>query len=119
MAQKDEISSQKNKLEKLVTQLKEATDAKFNFFTNISHELRTPLTLIIGPLEDTLVSSRLHFTLKNNLELVQRNAFRLLKLINQLMDFRKIEEGKMEINASTQVLGDFVFEISNEFKDLS
>lgn len=119
MTQKDEISSQKNKLEKLVTQLKEATDAKFNFFTNISHELRTPLTLIIGPLEDTLVSSRLHFTLKNNLELVQRNAFRLLKLINQLMDFRKIEEGKMEINASTQVLGDFVFEISNEFKDLA
>lgn len=119
MAQKDEISSQKNKLEKLVTQLKEATDAKFNFFTNISHELRTPLTLIIGPLEDTLVSSRLHFTLKNNLELVQRNAFRLLKLINQLMDFRKIEEGKTEINASTQVLGDFVFEISNEFKDLA
>lgn len=119
MDQKDEISSQKNKLEKLVTQLKEATDAKFNFFTNISHELRTPLTLIIGPLEDTLVSSRLHFTLKNNLELVQRNAFRLLKLINQLMDFRKIEEGKMEINASTQVLGDFVFEISNEFKDLA
>ena len=119
IAQKDEISSQKNKLEKLVTQLKEATDAKFNFFTNISHELRTPLTLIIGPLEDTLVSSRLHFTLKNNLELVQRNAFRLLKLINQLMDFRKIEEGKMEINASTQVLGDFVFEISNEFKDLA
>lgn len=119
MAQKDEISSQKNKLEKLVTQLKEATDAKFNFFTNISHELRTPLTLIIGPLEDTLVSSRLHFTLKNNLELVQRNAFRLIKLINQLMDFRKIEEGKMEINASTQVLGDFVFEISNEFKDLA
>lgn len=119
IAQKDEISSQKNKLEKLVTQLKEATDAKFNFFTNISHELRTPLTLIIGPLEDTLVSSRLHFTLKNNLELVQRNAFRLLKLINQLMDFRKIEEGKTEINASTQVLGDFVFEISNEFKDLA
>ena len=119
MDQKDEISSQKNKLEKLVTQLKEATDAKFNFFTNISHELRTPLTLIIGPLEDTLVSPRLHFTLKNNLELVQRNAFRLLKLINQLMDFRKIEEGKTEINASTQVLGDFVFEISNEFKDLA
>lgn len=119
MAQKDEISSQKNKLEKLVTQLKEATDAKFNFFTNISHELRTPLTLILGPLEDSLVSSRLHFTLKNNLELVQRNAFRLIKLINQLMDFRKIEEGKMEINASTQVLGDFVFEISNEFKDLA
>ncbi len=119
MVQKDEISSQKNELEKLVKQVKEATDAKFDFFTNISHELRTPLTLIIGPLEDTLTSSRLHFSLKNNLELVQRNSYRLLKLINQLMDFRKIEEGKMEINASTQVLGDFVFEISNEFKDLA
>lgn len=119
MVQKDEISSQKNELEKLAKQVKEATDAKFDFFTNISHELRTPLTLIIGPLEDTLTSSRLHFSLKNNLELVQRNSFRLLKLINQLMDFRKIEEGKMEINASTQVLGDFVFEISNEFKDLA
>jgi len=119
MVQKDEISSQKNELEKLVKQVKEATDAKFDFFTNISHELRTPLTLIIGPLEDTLTSTRLHFSLKNNLELVQRNSFRLLKLINQLMDFRKIEEGKMEINASTQVLGDFVFEISNEFKDLA
>ena len=119
IAQKDEISIQKNELEKLIKQVKEATDAKFNFFTNISHELRTPLTLIIGPLEDTLTSSRLHFTLKNNLGLVQRNAFRLLKLINQLMDFRKIEEGKMEINASTQVLGDFVFEITNEFKDLA
>ncbi len=119
MVQKDEISSQKNELEKLVKQVKEATDAKFDFFTNISHELRTPLTLIIGPLEDTLTSSKLHFSLKNNLELVQRNSFRLLKIINQLMDFRKIEEGKMEINASTQVLGDFVFEISNEFKDLA
>ncbi len=119
MAQKDEISEQKNKLVKLVKQVKEATDAKFNFFTNISHELRTPLTLILGPLEDTMSSPRLHFTLKNNLELVQRNAFRLLKLINQLMDFRKIEEGKMNLNASKHNIGDFVFEITNEFKELA
>ena len=119
MVQKDEISSQKNELEKLVKQVKEATDAKFDFFTNISHELRTPLTLIIGPLEDTLTSSRLHFSLKNNLELVQRNSFRLLKLINQLMDFRKIEEGKMQINATKHNIGEFVIEIINEFKDLA
>ena len=83
MAQKNEISEQKNKLLELVKQVKEATDAKFNFFTNISHELRTPLTLILGPLEDTMSSPRLHFTLKNNLDLVHRNAIRLLKLINQ------------------------------------
>lgn len=119
MAQKDEISEQKNKLVNLVEQVKEATDAKFNFFTNISHELRTPLTLILGPLEDTMSSPRLHFTLKNNLDLVQRNAIRLLKLINQLMDFRKIEEGKMQLNASKNDIGDFVIEIANEFKELA
>ncbi len=119
MAQKNEISEQKNKLLELVKQVKEATDAKFNFFTNISHELRTPLTLILGPLEDTISSPRLHFTLKNNLDLVHRNAIRLLKLINQLMDFRKIEEGKMHINASKLDIGNFVIEIANEFKDLA
>jgi signal transduction histidine kinase/DNA-binding response OmpR family regulator len=119
MAQKDEISEQRNKLVILVDQVKEATEAKFNFFTNISHELRTPLTLILGPLEDTMSSSRLHFTLKNNLELVQRNAIRLLKLINQLMDFRKIEEGKMKLNVTKNNLGNFVLEIANEFKELA
>lgn len=119
MAQKDEINEQKDKLVKLVEQVKEATDAKFNFFTNISHELRTPLTLILGPLEDTMSSPKLHFTLKNNLDLVQRNAIRLLKLINQLMDFRKIEEGKMQLNASENDIGDFVIEIANEFKELA
>ena len=119
MAQKDEISEQRNKLVILVDQVKEATEAKFNFFTNISHELRTPLTLILGPLEDTMSSSRLHFTLKNNLELVQRNAIRLLKLINQLMDFRKIEEGKMKLNVTKNNLGNFVLEVANEFKDLA
>lgn len=119
MAQNDEISEQRNKLVILVDQVKEATEAKFNFFTNISHELRTPLTLILGPLEDTMSSSRLHFTLKNNLELVQRNAIRLLKLINQLMDFRKIEEGKMKLNVTKNNLGNFVLEIANEFKELA
>lgn len=119
MAQKDEISEQRNKLVILVDQVKEATEAKFNFFTNISHELRTPLTLILGPLEDTMSSSRLHFTLKNNLELVQRNAIRLLKLINQLMDFRKIEEGKMKLNITKNNLGNFVLEVANEFKELA
>lgn len=119
LVQKEEISEQRNKLVDLVKQLKEATDAKFIFFTNISHELRTPLTLILGPLEDTISSSRLHFTLKNNLELAQRNAIRLLKLMNQLLDFRKIEEGKMKMHISKNNIGNFIEEISNEFKELA
>ncbi len=117
--QNEEIARQRNQLIELMGKVKEATDAKFNFFTNISHELRTPLTLIMGPLEDTLSSPKLHFTIKNNLEFIQRNTIRLLRLINQLMDFRKIEESKMKLNASESNISAFVTEITNSFRDLA
>ena len=117
--QKNEISAQRNQLIELVEKVKEATDAKFNFFTNISHELRTPLTLILGPLEDALSSSKLHFTIKSNLDFIQKNALRLLRLINQLMDFRKIEEGKMNLKASENNISGFVNEITSSFNDLA
>lgn len=115
--QKEEISSQRNQLIELMSKVKEATDAKFNFFTNISHELRTPLTLIMGPLQDALSSAKLPFAIKNNLEFIQRNTLRLLRLINQLMDFRKIEERKMKLKATENNLGSFVSEITEAFTD--
>ncbi len=117
--QKEEIANQRNQLIELMAKVKEATDAKFNFFTNISHELRTPLTLIMGPLEDSLSSHKLHFTIKNNLEFIQRNSMRLLRLINQLMDFRKMEEGKMQLKASENNISEFVTEITNAFRDIA
>ncbi|MEO6479600.1 MAG: substrate-binding domain-containing protein [Ferruginibacter sp.] len=117
--QKEEISNQRNQLIELVAEVKEANDARFNFFTNISHELRTPLALIMGPLEDSLSSPKLHFTLKNNLNFIQRNSIRLLRLINQLMDFRKVEEGKMKLNASENNISEFVYEITNAFGDMA
>lgn len=117
--QKEEISKQRNQLVELVAKVKEATDAKFNFFTNITHELRTPLTLIMGPLEDALSSPKLHFTVKNNLDFIQRNTIRLLRLINQLMDFRKMEEGKMKLNCSENNLPAFVTEIASAFNDIA
>jgi signal transduction histidine kinase/DNA-binding response OmpR family regulator len=117
--QKEEIADQRNQLIELMQKVKEATDAKFNFFTNISHELRTPLTLIMGPLEDALASPKLHFTIKNNLDFIQRNSMRLLRLINQLMDFRKIEEGKMKLHASENNISQFVTEIANSFRDIA
>lgn len=117
--QKTEISNQRNQLINLVDKLKEATNAKFNFFTNISHEFKTPLTLIMGPLGNALSSPKLHFSLKPDLDLVQRNAMRLLRLINQLMDFRKIEEAKMKLNVSEHNLNDFVLEITNAFAVLA
>ncbi len=117
--QNEEILLQRNQLIEMTARAKEATDAKFNFFTNISHEFRTPLTLILGPLEDALSSPKLHFTIKSNIELVQKNALRLLRLINQLMDFRKIEENKMKLVASENNISDFVMEIANAFKEIA
>ncbi len=117
--QNQEILDQKNQLIEMTAKAKEATDAKFNFFTNISHEFKTPLTLILGPLEDALNSPKLHFTVKNNLELVKKNAYRLLRLVNQLMDFRKIEHNKLKIKASENNLIEFVTEITAAFNELA
>ncbi len=88
---------------------------QLQFFTNISHELRTPLTLILGPLEDVLSSPKLQFSVKVQLEMVKKNAMRLLRLVNQLMDFRKIEEAKMKLRASENNITEFVTEITNAF----
>jgi len=118
-ASNNEILLQRNQLIEMTAKAKEATEAKFNFFTNISHELRTPLTLILGPLEDALTSPKLHFTIKNDLEVMQKNALRLLRLVNQLMDFRKIEHSQMKLRASENNLVDFVADILNAFKEIA
>ncbi len=110
------ILYQKNQLEDMTEQAKQATDAKFNFFTNISHEFRTPLTLILGPLEDILATEKLSYTAKNSLQVVHKNALRLLRLINQLMDFRKMEEQKMQLQVTENDLVGFVQEIADSFQ---
>jgi signal transduction histidine kinase/ActR/RegA family two-component response regulator len=118
-AQNEEILLQRNKLIEMTAKANEATEAKFNFFTNISHELRTPLTLILGPLEDVLSSTKVHFTLRYNLDLIHRNVMRLLRLINQLMDFRKIEEKKMKLGATENNISEFVLDIANNFQEIA
>ena len=77
---------------------KELTDIKLNFFTNVSHELRTPLSLILGPArelqkKEALTDRGLEYT-----NLIEQNARRLLRLVNQLLDFRKIQSNKMELS---------------------
>lgn len=74
-----------------VIQEKEMYESKFEFFTNIAHEIRTPLSLITGPLENILNSKDGNELTKKNLHTIERNANRLLELVNQLLDFRKIE----------------------------
>ena len=84
--------------------LQEVDRLKSDFFTNISHEFRTPLTLILGPAED-LLSEATGTRMRRKAKLVQRNAQRLLRLINQLLDLAKLEAGRMHLQAGP---GDFI-----------
>jgi DNA-binding response OmpR family regulator/nitrogen-specific signal transduction histidine kinase len=90
---------------------------KLNFFTNISHELRTPLTLITGPVETLISAPGIGQDTFNQLSLIKRNSGRLLKLINQLLEFRQIEENKAELKVIRADLVLFVNEIYNYFID--
>ncbi len=100
-------------------ELQQATQAKVDFFTNISHEFRTPLTLILGYLEGIQAAGALGKEAKQDLGMVRKNALRLLRLVNQLMDFRKIESGKMVVRASENDLVLFVKEIVEAYRKMA
>lgn len=91
---------------------------KIKFLTNLSHEFRTPISLIMGPV-DTLLSEKKIEAGKSQLYMIKRNARRLLNLVNQLLDFRKMEEHELRLNLSQGEFVSFVSEISDSFKDLS
>ncbi|MFA9388298.1 MAG: two-component regulator propeller domain-containing protein [Prolixibacteraceae bacterium] len=90
-------------------------DIKLQFFTNISHEIRTPLTLILGPIDDIKANKHLPPDVRNRINIMERNGQRMLKLINQLLDFRKIQNKKMELKIEELNLGEFVQEICEHF----
>src|SRR5690606_13827302 len=91
---------------------------KIKFFTNVSHEFRTPLALIVTPLEKMLKQAK-EPDLKNQYELIHRNAKRLLNLVNQLLDFRKLEVQEIRFNPSTGDILSFIRETVLSFSDLS
>lgn len=94
--QKCQLEEQRDQLIQLSHQLEEATHAKLVFFTNISHDFRTPLTLVADPVDQLLADKTLNSDQHRMLMLVQRNVNILLRLVNQILDFRKYENGKME-----------------------
>lgn len=94
------LQQQKEQMQVLSDQLKEATNAKMAFFTNVSHDLRTPLALITGPLAQLQKSKNIEENDKELLGIVQNNTFVLLGLINQLLDFRKYESGQGSLDIS-------------------
>ncbi|MGQ1891094.1 two-component regulator propeller domain-containing protein [Thermophagus sp. OGC60D27] len=92
---------------------------KLEFFTNISHELKTPLTLILGPLSRLMSQESLNSTFRKSLAGIERNANRLFVLINQLLEFRKIESGKDQLRVAKHNVRSFIETISEAFYDLA
>ncbi len=106
--QRDKLEEQRDQLIQLSHQLEEATHAKLVFFTNISHDFRTPLTLVADPVEHLLADKTLSGDQHRMLMLIQRNVNILLRLVNQILDFRKYENGKMEFApVSVDILSSF------------
>jgi len=106
----------KHKMEKL--QKEELDQLKYSFFTNVSHELRTPLTLILTPL-DTILKKIDDEVLKKQLTGIYRNANELLKLVNQLLDFRKLEMKGETLELSYCNISDFLEVIAFSFKEVA
>ena len=106
--QKQQLVQQTEQLEQLAHELETATHAKLVFFTNVSHEFRTPLTLIADPIDQLLADSSINAPSRQLLELMKKNAHILLRLVNQILDFRKVENGRMELHLEPfDLLGSF------------
>ena len=95
------------------------TNMKLRFFTDISHELRTPLTLISGPVEYVLNNAQLPEDAREQLQVVERNTNRMLRLINQILDFRKIQNKKMKMQVQRIEVVAFTRKIMENFDSVA
>jgi PAS domain S-box-containing protein len=97
--------------------LSEIDRAKTAFFSNVSHEFRTPLTLMLGPLEDAIAQSdSLSAEQRDRLEVAHRNALRLLRLVNALLDFSRIEAGRVQANYRPTDLAALTVDLASSFR---
>lgn len=94
-------------------------DARNRLFTNFSHELRTPLTLIMSPLDEIIENENLNPELKNRMQTMQSNSHRLLRLVNNLMDFQKNESGMLKIGVSKSDIVAFTKEMVLLFNEMA
>jgi signal transduction histidine kinase/ligand-binding sensor domain-containing protein/DNA-binding response OmpR family regulator len=97
----------------------ELSDFKERLFTNISHEFRTPLTLILGPLEDLLQRRKLEPPVNKSLRLIQKQSKRMLRMVNQLLDFQKAESGSLKLTPHQGEIVSFCRDIFTLFADES
>lgn len=117
--QKRQLEEQRDKLIDLSQKLEDATKAKLSFFTNVSHDFRTPLTLIADPVKRLMKSANMDENDRFLLNIVNKNVTVLLRLINQIMDFRKFESEKLEMHLSEFSLKECMKEWTEAFKTLA
>ncbi len=116
--QNEKITRQKAQISRMAHQVEELTLDRLAFFTNITHEFRTPITLIIGPIERALKLSYNPQVIEQ-LNFVERNSKYLLSLVNQLMDFRKVESDKLQIVKTTGNFEAFIRSLVTPFEEFA
>lgn len=115
----EEIEQQRDQLVELSKQLEDATRAKLAFFTNVSHDFRTPLTLIADPVNQLKESKNLNKNEQSLMNIIQKNVTVLLRLVNQTLDFRKFESGKLVLHLSQFNIAEKVKSWSEAFNTLA
>lgn len=117
--QNRELEAQRDLQQSLNRQLEEATRSKLMFFTNVSHDLRTPLTLIAEPVEQLKAADNLTPTQQTFVKIADKNVRILRRLINQILDFRKYENGKLDLHLSEVDLTKLVAEWADSFRAIA
>ena len=117
--QKQKLEEQRDQLITLSRQLEDATHAKLAFFTNVSHDFRTPLTLIADPVDQLQKSNNFNSQERFLLNIIHKNVAVLLRLVNQILDFRKFESGKLQLRLNQFDLRTSLIEWSDAFRTLS
>lgn len=110
-----ELAVQNKQLETMAQHVKEITEEKIAFFTNITHEFRTPVTLIHGPIEHALKETQ-NEAVKAQLQIAERNSRYLLSLVNELMDFRKLDIDKVVLDKRSSNFVEFLSELLIPFR---
>ncbi len=111
------VTDQKNEIEVMAAAAQRSNEAKLSFFTGLSHEFKTPITLILSYAESLIENDKVKGTrIMDELKLIYSNSHRLLRLINQLLDFRKIEERKFTLRASKTNIYFFTSQVMANFK---
>lgn len=101
-----ELTERLEQLTHLQQRLQDATDAKLRFFTNVSHDFRTPLTLVADPVNQLIKDPATAASQRGLLRIVARNVAILARLVNQILDFRTYENGRLQVNAEPVALGE-------------